>query len=473
MHDSACDVLILGSGVAALATALAAAPRTVCIVTPGVLARDGASSWAQGGIAAAIGIDDAPRLHADDTFAAGAGHGQRDLIDLLCESAPTTIDWLRELGCQFDADVDAGVPSLGREAAHGRARIVHASGDATGVELMRALREAVLRAPHIHVAEGWRARRLLQDAHGGVTGALCESTTAVAPMRALRARHTVLATGGIGNLFRFSTNPPHADGSGIAMALRAGAAMRDLEFVQFHPTALETSAFGGAALPLLTEALRGAGAILFDEAGQRFMAAIPGGELAARDVVARAVSRARRRGKVFLDVPVVAAVHYHMGGIAVDRQSATSLPGLHAVGEVAGSGVHGANRLASNSLLEGLVWGRALGLRLAHTSSSGLLADAALPSIPAEPAQSDAIRQRLRNLLWEGAGVERDGPGMRRSLAAVESIASGIAPGTRCADAADVAAALLRAALCRPSSLGAHHRSDDPATVMDQALPPI
>src|SRR5690606_24694093 len=213
----------------ALATALAAAPRTVRIVTPGEFARDGASSWAQGGIAAAVGADDAPRLHADDTFAAGAGHGRRELIDLLCESAPEVIDWLRGIGCRFD-EVD-GLPALGREAAHSRARIVHAAGDATGAEVMRALREAVLLAPHIEVIEGWRGRRLLQDDHGRVIGALFEALDERDQRpHALMANHTVLATGGIGNLFRFSTNPPQADGSGLAMALQAGAELRDLEF---------------------------------------------------------------------------------------------------------------------------------------------------------------------------------------------------------------------------------------------------
>jgi L-aspartate oxidase len=483
------DIIVVGSGIAGLSAALAAAPRRVLLLTPGRCGLDGASHWAQGGIAAALAADDSPLLHAQDTLAAGADYGDPARVLALTQAAPDIIDALRALGAELDLDA-AGRPLLGREAAHSRARIVHARGDGSGAELMRALRGAAAAASHIEIREGWSARGLLLS-QSRVGGVLAED--AQGRRYGLRAGAVVLATGGIGQLFRYTTNPAHADGSGLALALQAGAALADLEFVQFHPTALAVNTLDAAPLPLLTEALRGAGAVLVDGQGRRFMAGVPGAELAPRDVVARAVYRQLRLGPAYLDardavgadfpsrfpsvyalarargldpcrqpLPVAPAVHYHMGGVAAGTDGRTGIDGLYAVGEVACTGVHGANRLASNSLLEGLVFGRACGRSLREAELPAP-ARSRCPLPPPRTAECQLAAQllRLRQLMWESAGIERTAEALRSGLERARELLSEATPGGVLAARAQVSVAVLGAALARPQSLGAHFRADE------------
>jgi len=486
------DVLILGSGIAGLSTALAAAPRRVAVLTRGQLGEDGASRWAQGGIAAALGDDDSPALHARDTLAAGLQRNDADAVARLTGAAAAAVAWLERLGACFDRD-EGGQLRLGREAAHARARIVHAQGDASGAEVMRCLRAAALAAPHITRLEQHEARQLLcQD--GRVVGV---RACGAQGEREVLADHVVLATGGIGALYRYTTNPPESDGSGLALAMRAGAAVADMEFVQFHPTALAPASDAGGQLPLLTEALRGAGAVLLNDAGRRFLLAqVREAELAPRDVVARAVWAELQRGqRVWLDatqavggdfprrfptvfaacmargidprsmpMPVVPAQHYHMGGVRVDAASRSSLPGLYAVGEVACSGVHGANRLASNSLLEGLVFGRGLGALLAQARRPprGERGRSGAALAPAETsADGDTARAReLADLMWRHAGLVRDGAGLAQAGATIQAWQrQWSAPPLRGRLA--VARAIVAAAAQRRQGIGAHWRADD------------
>ena len=608
---AAADVLVVGAGAAGLTAALGCAPRRVTVLTKtrsGAGGAGGASVWAQGGVASALGDDDDPALHAADTLAAGAGLNDARIVGLLTGEGPRRIRALLELGARFDRDA-RGRLALGREAAHSRRRILHAHGDATGAEVVRTLVEAVCREPAIDVVDEVFALDLAL-ADGVVAGVV--ACRADGRRVLYRAPAVVLATGGLGQLFLYTTNPREATADGLAMAARAGARLVDLEFVQFHPTALAThavrgahgavaggsadgapgagSAHGasgageadGAPLPLLTEALRGEGAVLVDDRGVRFMSAVhPDRELAPRDVVARAIWTELRLGRqVWLDarravgerfperfptvfalcrrhgldprvepMPVVPAAHYHMGGVAVDASGRTSLPGLWACGEVAATGAHGANRLASNSLLEALVFGARVaedvavagsvaaragaaaaasrswsaglvlpagagrGVRRAAAAwarrrSGGLggLAEAPALAIPTAAAAA-ALVARLRRLMWEQVGVERDGAGLAAAAAELETLvrhhapaAGGLPPpprphgepgppaaqperpaagdaGPRSEDAAPAhpvfAAAearnllwagrlLAQAALARRESRGGHYRTDHP-----------
>lgn len=483
------DVLVIGSGVAGLATALAAAPRRVAVLTPGpVPAVDGASCWAQGGIAAALADDDSPQLHAEDTLAAGAGLNDPLAVARLTASAPGLIEWLQLLGARFDR---AGETlTLGREAAHRRARIVHARGDATGAEVMRTLAAAAAAHSHLTFAACRTAYALARDADGRVVGAWARGPEGG---ELWRARAVVLASGGYAGLYCCTTNPPGSDGSGIALALAAGAELADLEFVQFHPTALAPRDGVHGQLPLLTEALRGAGAVLLDARGKRFMPALHAdAELAPRDVVARAVWRETQRGGAWLDIaavadagfpqrfptvfaacmgrgidpraqpiPVVPAAHYCMGGVRTDAFGATSLPGLYAVGEAARSGVHGANRLASNSLLEGLVHGRALGAALASRPRSE--PGVALPPERRWQPLPVALRARLGDLLWRDAALQRSDDGLVRAEAELAALAAEVPAASSGSDVLALAAAMLTAMRARRRSIGAHFRVDDAA----------
>ncbi|HEY2739625.1 MAG TPA: L-aspartate oxidase, partial [Thermoanaerobaculia bacterium] len=380
------EVLIIGTGAAGLTAALGCAPRRVTVLTKARLGEGGASPWAQGGVAAAVGTDDSPSLHAADTMVAGAGLSDPEVVDLLTGEGPQRVRALLALGARFDRDT-AGDLSLGREAAHSRRRILHAR-DTTGAEIVRTLVEAVRHAPEVRVVEESFAVDLVLEA-GRVVGALAVDQNGRRMLHLAPA--VVLATGGLGQLYLCTTNPHEATGDGLAMAARAGARLADVEFVQFHPTALAAGDdLSGEPLPLLTEALRGEGAVLLDGEGRRFMLSEhPDAELAPRDVVARAIWKRLVAGdRIVLDtreavgesfpehfprvfelcqehgldprvepMPVAPAAHYHMGGIWVDANGRTTLPGLWACGEVTATGAHGANRLASNSLLEALVFG--------------------------------------------------------------------------------------------------------------------
>jgi L-aspartate oxidase len=533
-HDLvACDLVIVGAGVAGLSAALAAAGRGVeriLLVTKTPFGNGGNSLWAQGGVAAAVGEDDTPELHAADTVAVAGGLADAAAVAVLVREGRWRVLELQSHGAVFDRGPSGGL-ALGREAAHSRRRIVHAGGDATGREMLRALSAAVTAQPAVRVAAGWQAVDLMVR-EGRVFG--LAALDATGRQVEVRAPAVVLATGGVGQLWQATTNPVEATGDGLALAARAGAELVDLEFVQFHPTAL---AVGDDPLPLLSEALRGEGAQLLAfaggaladaAAGQRFMLAEhPAAELAPRDVVARAIARQLAAGaRVLLDcrhladfashfptiaascarhgldpavdlLPVVPAAHYHMGGVAVDGQGATSLPGLWACGEVAASGVHGANRLASNSLLEALVWGARAGedaarrVRQAAASSQSVLSalplevappaasevDAGRPAAVSAPVDADIVTC-LRHTMQHQVGVVRDAVGLADALATIDRL-------TTAANATGVMTLRLRnllllgrliatAALRRPESRGAHFRADfpllDPAWAWRQRL---
>lgn len=470
-------IVVVGGGVAGLVTALAAAPAPVRLLCRAHDGSGSASALAQGGIAAAIDPDDSPAAHARDTLLAGAQHNDAALVQWLTGEAPAAIGWLQAQGVPFDR-ADDGRLRLGREGGHHAARIVHAGGDASGAALIHALRAKVQAAPHIQWRGGVDVDALL----------LCDGRVAGVRATDARGRHehieaaaVVLATGGIGALFARSSNPPGADGSGLALGLAAGVQPRDIEFVQFHPTALDVA---GQCLPLITEALRGAGAHLFDAAGRPLMAGLhPLGDLAPRDVVARRVWQALRDdGRVWLDasevsgdwttrfptvlaacrahgfdprqapIPVTPVAHFHMGGLATDADGRTGVSGLYAVGEVACNGVHGANRLASNSLLEGVLCGRRLGAALAHLD---VVAEGRGAQHWIERGVGLDIGQMtaLRDLLWRAAGPVREAASLHDAWRACAILANA---GWQ----ARLAKALLRAALLRKLSLGAHYRCD-------------
>jgi L-aspartate oxidase len=482
--------LILGAGVAGLFTALKLSPFPSLVLAgsrPGV---SGSSAWAQGGIAAAVGVGDSWQAHAADTIAAGAGTCDPEIAALVAREAPARIDDLVRFGAPFDRNPD-GTLAVGREAAHSAPRIVHVKGDRAGAEVTRALADRVLADPAITVLEGYHAVELAME-DGRVAGVFARSGMGRAARLVLfRARAVIFATGGLGSLYAVTTNPPESRGEGLGMAARAGAVIADPEFVQFHPTAM---ALGRDPAPLSTEALRGEGAILIDENGLRFMPAIhKDAELAPRDIVARAIHREIADGhKVFLDcreaigadfpehfptvyaacrsagidpvrqpIPVAPAAHYHMGGIASDARGRSSLEGLWAVGECAATGLHGANRLASNSLLEALVFGA----RAADDVKSAIAPSAGCgtPLVPerfAVPPPPHVLRDAMTRLV----GVERDEQGMAEALGVIAQVerAGGSEPALLNMTAA--AKLVAAAALTRRESRGGHYRTDYPQT---------
>ncbi|HLP22505.1 MAG TPA: L-aspartate oxidase [Microbacteriaceae bacterium] len=494
-------VLIVGSGLAGLECALTAHElgHDVTILTKGQLA-DSATAWAQGGVAVALGPDDSPALHAADTMRASANLAVPSAVDVLVSDGPDIVRELTERGAHFDRASD-GELARGREAAHSVARVIHAGGDATGREIERAL-IAAIRSTTVTVVEHTALLDLILH-DGRVTGVTTLSDAGEAGRWSADA--VVLATGGAGMLYPFTTNPAVATGDGLAAALRAGAATSDLEFVQFHPTAL-----AGAAGALISEAVRGDGAVLRNAAGERFMLTVhPDAELAPRDVVARAVARqmAADRAPAWLDatalrpapdnaaylaerfptidrlcrangidwsrawVPVTPAAHYIMGGVDTDSDGRTTLPGLWAVGEVARTGVHGANRLASNSLLEAAVFARraARSLDIPAPSGRSLRGTHHTP----EPAGARTWRREdLQNIMWHAAGLERSEDGLREADAQIAHWAEQtFTPSTvhelEDRNLLDVARAVVRAALGRRESVGAHYRVDDEAARTD------
>ncbi len=473
--------VVVGGGIAGLATALS---LDGCVIVANEPVGGGASQLAQGGIAAALGRDDSPALHAADTLHVSAGLADPEIVTLVTEAAAGRIDWLRMLGVAFDR-LPSGEPALGREAGHSRHRIVHAGGDRTGAEVMRAMRAAVKRRPDIRVLEGFDLVDIV-SCDDRAAGVALEAADGL--RLAVLAPHVVLATGGIGACFSRTTNPASSRGTGLAAAARHGVRLADLEFVQFHPTVLAVEA---DPLPLLTEALRGAGAVLLDESGHRFMQAIHrDAELAPRDVVARSIAAIiAAGGQVRIDatgipdlaaqfpgacalaraagldlghepLPVTVAAHFHMGGIVTSAAGATSLTGLWACGEVAATGLHGGNRLASNSLLEGLVFGE----RIARAIGAVILpAPTGLLEVPRRRLTNDSNPARidaLRRLMDRSLGPLRSQALMTSALDRLESQA----PQSRAEDDLIVIARLLlNAALKRRESRGAHCRLDYPS----------
>lgn len=481
--------LVVGSGVAGLHTAWrGSAAGDVTVLTKRTLF-DSATAYAQGGIAAALGAGDSPELHRRDTLAAGAALCDAAAVEVLVEEGPARVRELVTAGAHFDRDLK-GKLMLGREAAHSRRRIVHAQGDQTGAEVARTLIERVRDTPAIRVSEKTRVLDLLVE-NGECVG-VC-ATVAGQPTEFI-ADVTVLATGGCGQVYRYTTNPVVATGDGYAIAHRAGVKLADMEFVQFHPTALDTPE---NPLALISEAVRGEGAVLVNERGDRFMLKLHKlAELAPRDVVARAIFREQRAGsRVFLDarrlgrpfverfpgiyalcrargidpqtdlIPVTPAAHYMMGGIVTDLAGRASIPRLYACGEVASTGVHGANRLASNSLLEGLVFAERVAVDMVgvgplerEPKRSDWTAPPLLDRGAAQVAADD-----IRRVVWENAGIDRNADGLRECLEALDRIAGRLPAGaTEEANMIDTSRLIAEAALMRQESRGGHYRSDFP-----------
>ncbi len=481
--------LVVGSGVAGLHTAWrASAGGDVMVLTKRSLF-DSATAYAQGGIAAALGAGDSPQLHRQDTLAAGAALADAKAVQVLVEEGPARVRELATAGAQFDLE-PGGNFKLGREAAHSRRRIVHAHGDQTGAEVARTLIKRVKESGRIQVLEKTRILELIVDDGCvlGVRAALAGKAVDII------ADATVLATGGCGQVYRYTTNPQVATGDGYAIAHRAGVKLADMEFVQFHPTALDTPE---NPLQLISEAVRGEGAVLLNEEGERFMLKKHRlAELAPRDVVAREIFRERAGGrKVVLDatslgrefeqrfpgifaicrargidpavepIPVTPAAHYMMGGIVTDLRGRASLPRLYACGEVSRTGVHGANRLASNSLLEGLVFAERVARDLIDTKK--------LTGVPRKKSwEGPVLRDRgaaqvaadsIRQVMWDYCGIDRSAKGLRLGLAKLEEIESRLPSGaTEEANMVETSRLIAEAALMRKESRGGHYRSDFP-----------
>ena len=492
------DVVIIGAGLAGLFTALKLAPLPVTVIAAAPLGEGASSMWAQGGIAAAVGEGDSTAKHAADTIEAGGGIVDTEVAHVVANEGPDRIRDLLSYGVPFDRDLE-GHYVLSKEAAHSEKRVVRVSGDRAGAAIMQALIAAVRNTPSIRVLEGYEADGLIanNDRIEGIRLIRSRShgsgSYVFVPASAI-----VLATGGVGALFALTTNPSYAKGEAIAMAARAGAIIADPEFVQFHPTAIDA---GIDPAPLATEALRGEGATLVNSLGERFMLAIdPRGELAPRDVVARGVFNELNAGRgVFLDcreaigahfekefptvwshcqragidpakdlIPVAPAEHYHMGGIATDLRGRTNLAGLWAVGEVASTGLHGANRLASNSLLEAVVFGARAAAdiraylppdRVGHfvhpRRVSGNRASA--------PDQRHEAIDRLRAIMTKYVGVQRSAQGLKAALAALKDLDASAADNTVLSNMILTARLIAAAALARKESRGGHYRTDYPA----------
>ncbi|MGW7314005.1 L-aspartate oxidase [Streptomyces sp. NPDC054854] len=505
------DVVVVGSGVAGLTAALrcAAAGRRTVVVTKARL-DDGSTRWAQGGIAAALGDGDTPEQHLDDTLVAGAGLCDEAAVRLLVTEGPGAVRRLIATGAVFDTSAETGEIELTREGGHHRRRIAHAGGDATGAEISRALVEAV-HAAGIETVENALVLDLLQDAAGRTAGVTLHvmGEGQHDGVGAVHAPAVILATGGMGQVFSATTNPSVSTGDGVALALRAGAEVSDLEFVQFHPTVLFLGADAEGQQPLVSEAVRGEGAYLVDADGVRFMTGQHElAELAPRDIVAKGIMRRMQEQGVqhmYLDarhfgaemweqrfptilaacrshgidpvtepIPVAPAAHYASGGVRTDLQGRTTVPGLYACGEVACTGVHGANRLASNSLLEGLVFAERIADDIVAGAPSGSRPETPAPATgPLQPAEA---RHEVQRIMTDGAGVLRSAASLAgaaealetlyaRALGELESHGKTAVPGVETWEATNllcVARVLVAAAQRRAETRGCHWREDHP-----------
>ena len=493
------EVLIVGAGIAGLVTALSLKTKNVTLLFKGSLGSDASTAWAQGGIAAAMSPEDSPGDHCRDTLSVAGGIADETIAALVTEHGRDCIQTLIDLGVLFDHN--DGNLSLRKEAAHSHRRVVHANGDSTGKEIMRALTLKVLQSPHITVLENSEAIDLLVS-DGLVVGSAIYHQ---GQTRLLFADATVLATGGIGQIYSATTNPLAATGDGLAIAARAGARLKDLEFVQFHPTALDVDTI---PRPLATEALRGEGAHLVNEEADRFMLSEHAlAELAPRDILARGIWNQINQGhQCYLDtrkslgrrfaeefptvyghckahgidpveelIPVAPAVHYHMGGIQTDIQGRTSLPGLWACGEVACTGLHGANRLASNSLLEAVVFAKRVVTDILETGSKPRAVryfNADDFRFPAETThEADAVLE-LQSLNYRHMGLCRDADGLTTLMCHLEGLERRYpSPSQRLKNILLCSRLIATAALRRRESRGSHYRSDFPTSDPDFAAP--
>ncbi|MFC5261197.1 L-aspartate oxidase [Kribbella qitaiheensis] len=494
------DVVVIGSGIAGLTAALRARELgSVLVVTKDVVA-SGSTQWAQGGIAAALGPGDSPEDHLKDTLVAGAGLSDPTAVRVLVTEGPEAVRDLMDLGARFDTQA-GGDLSLTREGGHHRNRIAHAGGDATGAEIERALVAAVNRADDIRIIEHALVLDLLTAEDGAVAGVTLHvmGEGQLDGVGAIRSRAVILASGGLGQLYAATTNPSVSTGDGMALALRAGAKVRDLEFIQFHPTVLWLGKSAKGQQPLVSEAVRGEGAFLVDHEGNRFMQGQHElADLAPRDIVAKAIMRqmlATGKDHVYLDarhfgdekwrvrfptilascrshgidpvrelIPVAPACHYSSGGVWTDLYGQTSVPGLYACGEVACTGVHGANRLASNSLLEGLVFARRIAGSLAEKMP--VLREPAVDHRVPGLVDADVVPE-LQRVMTVGAGVIRSAGGLSEAGATLGKLIEQPAgdpgtPGWEATNLITVAAALIAAATTREESRGSHWREDHP-----------
>lgn len=482
-------VVIIGGGIAALSAALAMAPRPVLLIAPEPLGHGASSAWAQGGVAAAVGPGDRPADHLADTIRAGAGLVDEAVAARVTAEAAEHVARLSALGAPFDRDLH-GNYLLSREAAHGMARVVRVGGDRAGRAIMQTLFGALAKAAHVRVETGISAVGLRVEG-GRVVGLAIERADGLGCGEIL-APAVLMAGGGAAGLYAVTTNPNRIRGQMLGMAARAGALLRDAEFVQFHPTAID---IGEDPAPLATEALRGEGACLINDRGARFMLALaPEAELAPRDVVARGVFAEWQAGRrPMLDlrglgdriadhfptvdtacrravidprlqpVPVTAAAHYHMGGVAVDVAGRSSLPGLWVAGEAACTGLHGANRLASNGLLEALVMGHAAGLDIAATLSGTAAEDGEIRVAGAAPVVDAAKVAELRRVMTADVGVLRHATGLTRALDVIAALEPDAPPAF--ANMLAAAHVITTAALWRRESRGAHCRTDFPGSL--------
>ncbi|MBL4874374.1 MAG: L-aspartate oxidase [Rhodobacteraceae bacterium] len=491
------EVLIIGAGLAGLYAALSFAPRSVTVLSPCPLGGGASSTWAQGGVAAAMDMNDTPAAHAKDTVAAGAGIVLPEIAKLVTEAAEKHIAGLSTIGTPFDRTED-GEYVLSREAAHSWPRIVRVKGDQAGKAIMASLIKAVRQTPSITVREGWSAVELLTD-DDGICGVLASGPDGCHEM--LKTQAYLLAAGGVGSLYAKTTNPPNVCGLAIGMAARAGAVIADAEFVQFHPTAIDLDC---DPVPLATEALRGEGAILVNRKGERFMTSLHhDAELAPRDIVARAIFTEYRDGnRPALDtrkaigthilkdfptvssvcksngidpvtevIPVIPAAHYHMGGVACDASGQSSIPGLWVAGEAASTGLHGANRLASNGLLEALVFAAICAESISQQLTSGFSqhTQKTFPQDAGGVSNPEDL-QMLRQTMSDNVSVLRDEKGLSEALCVIRRLDR--RHKNKSVDFANMLAAatvITAAALLRTESRGGHYRVDFPAPDINQA----
>ncbi|NLM21836.1 MAG: L-aspartate oxidase [Peptococcaceae bacterium] len=494
------EILVLGSGIAGLFAAINLSDRFNVTVLTKKNIMAGNTEHAQGGIAVALNQDDSPEFHFGDTIKAGAGLCNLEAVRILAEKGPECVEQLIKLGAQFDKLENS--LDFTREAAHSKSRVLHAKGDATGGEIERTL-VAKVRDSNISVCENYFVIDLLKNKQNRVCGVLVYNENKL-KLEIWLAKAVILATGGLGQLYKYTTNPPVTTGDGLAAAYRAGAELMDMEFIQFHPTAL---LLPGAPSFLISEAARGEGAKLLNAKGERFMHNIPGQELAPRDIVAREIWAQMKEGTVYLDVsclgqdkvqkrfpgiyktcleygidiskspvPVGPATHFLMGGVKVNIDGETNLVGLYACGECACNGVHGANRLASNSLLDGLVFASIVAEKIKENpgslpKKSDLKFSSNLDFSNEKNNSVDikSIKEELRQIMWDKAGIIRDRSGLLQAKTELTNYIQRFSPGLNTAELElgnmlTLGLLIVKSALAREESRGGHYRSDFPLT---------